>query len=198
MNTDRRSFLSSWGQALGAGWLTLNWPAIAAAASHAHEMASSSPATRKLTGITAEQGRDIESISARIIPTDDTPGAGEAGVVYFIDQSLLGFFVAHRHDFLADYADFAAGVQTAAPGSHFADFTTERQIQYLREIERTRFFSTVRLLTVVGFLASPGYGGNRDGIGWKTIGFVDEHVFSPPFGYYDRDYAGFVPYENKR
>ena len=198
MNTDRRSFLCSWGQALGAGWLTLNWPGIAAAASHAHEMASTSAAARKLTGLTAEQGRDIESISAQIIPTDDTPGAREAGVVYFIDQSLLGFFVAHRHDFLADYADFAAGVQQATPGSRFADFTTVRQIQHLREIEGTRFFSTVRLLTIVGFLASPGYGGNRDGIGWKTIGFVDEHVFSPPFGYYDRDYAGFVPYENKR
>jgi hypothetical protein len=26
------------------------------------------------------------------------------------------------------------------------------------------------------------------------IGFDDTHVYAPPFGYYDRDYAGFVPY----
>ena len=39
--------------------------------------------------------------------------------------------------------------------------------------------------------ASPEYGGNRDGVGWRMIGFVDEHAFQPPFGYYDRDYPGF-------
>ena len=38
----------------------------------------------------------------------------------------------------------------------------------------------------------PAYGGNRDGVGWKLIGFEDRHVFQPPFGYYDRDYPGFV------
>jgi hypothetical protein len=38
----------------------------------------------------------------------------------------------------------------------------------------------------------PAYGGNRDAAGWKLIGFEDQHVFHPPFGYYDRDYPGFV------
>jgi hypothetical protein len=28
----------------------------------------------------------------------------------------------------------------------------------------------------------------------KLIGFDDTHIYAPPFGYYDRDYAGFVPY----
>jgi len=40
--------------------------------------------------------------------------------------------------------------------------------------------------------ALPQYGGNRDSVGWKLIGFEDLHVFHPPFGYYDRDYPGFV------
>ncbi len=39
---------------------------------------------------------------------------------------------------------------------------------------------------------APTYGGNRDGLGWKLIGFEAQHVFQPPFGYYDRDYPGFV------
>ena len=30
-----------------------------------------------------------------------------------------------------------------------------------------------------------------DGLGWGLIGFQDQHVFSPPFGHYDRDYPGF-------
>ena len=28
--------------------------------------------------------------------------------------------------------------------------------------------------------------------GWKLLGFEDLHAFQPPFGYYDRDYPGFV------
>jgi hypothetical protein len=45
-------------------------------------------------------------------------------------------------------------------------------------------------------LSSPQYGGNYGGAGWKVMGFVDQHAFAPPFGYYDREYAGFKPYAN--
>ncbi len=38
----------------------------------------------------------------------------------------------------------------------------------------------------------PSYGSNRDSIGWRLIGFDDAHAFTPPFGYYDRDYPGFL------
>jgi hypothetical protein len=30
------------------------------------------------------------------------------------------------------------------------------------------------------------------------MGFVDEHAFTPPFGYYDARYTGFVPYPESR
>ena len=46
-------------------------------------------------------------------------------------------------------------------------------------------------MTLIGLFALPQYGGNRNGIGWRLIGFDDQHAFSPPFGYYDRDYPGF-------
>jgi hypothetical protein len=45
----------------------------------------------------------------------------------------------------------------------------------------------------MGTLASSRYGGNHEGLGWKLMGFEDQHVFEPPFGYYDRDYSGFAP-----
>jgi hypothetical protein len=44
---------------------------------------------------------------------------------------------------------------------------------------------------MLGMFAMPTYGGNRNNIGWKLIGFEDAHVFYPPFGYYDRGYPGF-------
>ena len=46
----------------------------------------------------------------------------------------------------------------------------------------------------VGMFTSPQYGGNYQGSGWKMMGFADQHAFAPPFGYYDREYTGFVPY----
>jgi gluconate 2-dehydrogenase gamma chain len=195
MDQNRRGFLSSSGQLLGAGWLTLNWPAISKAASHAHEAAASDP--KVVRNLTTGQVRDLEAISAHIIPTDDTPGAREAGVVYFMDHVLDGFFSPHVAEFQADYTEFAADVAKHSPGKHFADLPSDQQIERLKAIESTRFFGSVRFLTIVGFLASPRYGGNRDSIGWNVIGFNDEHVFQPPFGYYDREYTGFVPYDAK-
>jgi Gluconate 2-dehydrogenase subunit 3 len=196
MDSSRRSFITSSGQALGAGWLALNWPGIAAAAAHAHD-AAASPAARTISNLTAEQARDIDAIASQIIPTDDTPGAHEAGAVYFIDGALGGFFAAHRDEFLSGYGEFTAAFAKDHAGVRFADVAADRQIEFLKTFDSTGFFQTVRFLTILGLLAAPSYGGNRDGIGWKLIGFDDQHVFEPPFGYYDRDYPGFVPYESQ-
>jgi hypothetical protein len=50
---------------------------------------------------------------------------------------------------------------------------------------------------VLGLLALPSYGGNAGKAGWKLVGFDDRHVWEPPFGHYDRDYAGFEHYARK-
>ena len=74
----------------------------------------------------------------------------------------------------------------------FASLTPARQVEYLTTVDQTPFFNTTRLLTLLGMFSRPEYGGNRNGVGWKLIGFEDRHVFQPPFGYYDRDYPGFA------
>jgi hypothetical protein len=74
----------------------------------------------------------------------------------------------------------------------FAELSSAQQIAFLKSIDHTPFFDSMRFLTVLGMFAMPGYGGNRDGVGWKLLGFEDQHVFQPPFGHYDRDYPGFV------
>jgi gluconate 2-dehydrogenase gamma chain len=47
----------------------------------------------------------------------------------------------------------------------------------------------VHFLTVAGMFALPGYGGNRDKLGWALLGFEDHHAWQPPFGYYDAAYT---------
>jgi len=48
------------------------------------------------------------------------------------------------------------------------------------------------LITLLGMFSAPMYGGNHESAGWQLIGFEDRHAFEPPFGYYDRDYPGFI------
>jgi gluconate 2-dehydrogenase gamma chain len=59
------------------------------------------------------------------------------------------------------------------------------------------FFETLRQHTIEGFLIDPDYGGNRDGAGWKVIGRDREHMFQPPFGYYDKGYPGWEAAEKE-
>jgi len=196
MQGNRRTFLTASGQLLGAGWVAFHWPTISAAAATALATAESSPSAR-FANFTAAQGLDLDAIASQIVPSDETPGAHEAGAVYFMDAALGGFFAVHREEFLSQHMSFAADFAGRHGGASFARSESARQIDYLGRVATTPFFQSVRFLTVLGLLAHPKYGGNRDGIGWALVGFEDRHVFSPPFGYYDRDYPGFVPYAKK-
>ena len=62
-----------------------------AAANPARQAAAQSTGAYKFDFFTPEEAVEVEAIAARIIPTDDTPGAREAGVIYFIDRSLVTF-----------------------------------------------------------------------------------------------------------
>ena len=84
----RREFLLQMGGLATAAWVQAQWPALLSAAQHAHQAAKTPTG---FTVLTAAQAREIEAITARIIPTDDMPGAKEAGVVYFIDRALATF-----------------------------------------------------------------------------------------------------------
>jgi gluconate 2-dehydrogenase gamma chain len=55
------------------------------------------------------------------------------------------------------------------------------------ESSKSEFFSAMLAATTAGMFANPEYGGNRDKIGWKMIGFDDRYYWQAPFGYYDRD-----------
>lgn len=143
--------------------------------------------------LSAAEAADIEAVASQIIPTDDSPGAREAGVVYFIDRALASFLSQLAGDYRAQLAAFQAKFRERDPAAgSFASLPSERQIEYLKEIDQTPFFTTTRLLTLLGMFSLPAYGGNRNGVGWKLLGFEDAHAFAAPFGYYDRGYAGFV------
>lgn len=69
----------------------------------------------------------------------------------------------------------------------------ERPGRRLGGASNMSFAETLRFHTLAGFLVDPEAGGNRDYAGWKVIGRDPAHSFSPPFGFYDKDYAGWQP-----
>jgi len=195
----RRQFLVAVGNLASAGWIAMNWSQIAAAADHAghagHGAADPAAPPATLTTLSAAEAAEIDAISNQIVPTGTTPGARDAHTVYFIDNALGGFFAAQLPAFRKGLTEFSAGFAARhGAGKLFSAASDAEQIAWLQEADKTPFFTAVRRLTVLGLLALPKYGGNHDYLGWKLIGVENQHAWEPPFGHYDKDYAGFEPY----
>ncbi len=189
----RRQFLMAVGNLASASWIAVNWPQIAAAAEHAGHDMTAAPA--RFTTLSAAEAAQVDAISNLIVPGGDTPGARDAHVPYFIDNALGSFFAAQRPSFRQGLAEFEKGYAARYGSAQpFSAAPEAQQIAWLKEVDKTPFFTAVRRLTILGLIALPQYGGNHDYLGWKLIGVENSHVWEPPFGYYDRDYAGFEPY----
>ena len=192
----RRQFMAATAKLASATWIAMNWAQIAAAAEHeghaGHDM-TAPPATLKT--LTAAEAAEVDAIANQIVPGGATPGARDAHAVYFIDNALGSFFAEQLPAFRKGLVEFqSAYAARGGAGKPFSQAPEAQQIAFLHEVDKTPFFAAVRRLTVLGMLALPKYGGNYEGLGSKLIGVEDRHVWAPPFGYYDQNYAGFEPY----
>jgi gluconate 2-dehydrogenase gamma chain len=175
----RRRFVIGSLAGLSSAWLASRWPSMLPVRSHAPHLEFFSP----------EQAMEIEAVASQIIPEDETPGAREAGVVYFIDRALATFERDEQETYTQGLAELRAKTSQLFPGARrFSQLAAEQQVEVLKAVEETRFFKRVRAHSVAGFLGSPAYGANRAKVGWELIGFEDSFAFEPPFGYYDRDH----------
>jgi len=193
----RRQFLAAIGNLASAGWIAMNWPQIAFAAEHAghaaHGDADAPPTT--LTTLSAADAAQVDAIANLIVPGGAKPGARDARVIYFIDNALGSFFAAQLPAFRKGLAEFQSGyAQRYGADKPFSAAPEAQQVAWLHEVDETPFFAAVRRLTILGLTAMPKYGGNYNGVGTTLLGVIDSHYWEPPFGYYDKDYAGFTPY----
>lgn len=135
----------------------------------------------------SDEARHFAAIAARIIPTTDTPGATEAGVVHFFDQA----FTDDMRDALPAARDGLAALNAGLPDGGFAALPEAKQDAALSAIDGEPFFELMRVMTLFGYFAMSRYGGNREHAGWKLIGFDGHHgAWRPPFGHYDADAHG--------
>lgn len=203
----RRQFLFDSLTGVSAAWVAAHWSAALAAAQHA-QAATQAGAAQIFEFFTAELGKEVEALVSRIIPSDETPGAKEAGVVYFIDRALTTFAKEDQKLYTEGMKELQTKVRERFPDAErFSGLSEEQQDEILQGLDSRPafgvhpfarkpatqgFFETLRQHTIAGFLIDPDSDrkGNRDGVGWKLIGRANEHMFQPPFGHYDKDYPG--------
>jgi gluconate 2-dehydrogenase gamma chain len=136
----------------------------------------------RLQALSVRRARFVDAIAARILPTTDTPGAVEAGAVFYIDHALAGPY-AH---WLSHYACGLRALDKYAKtkfGTSFEKLGQDQQDSVLRDLESGKmpelpnggeFFELLRTHILEGVFGEPSYGGNRDMIGWKLVGFPGE------------------------
>jgi len=171
----RREFLQRTVQGSAGLWvgIQLARPLAARAAS-----ASSQPAA-----LTQLEWETIDAIAARILPTDDDPGAREAGCVNFIDKALANedASVLPLYQLSLQYLDIHCRASRQRSFTALSESEQDTVLGQLEDgetpswpagpIRPEAFFATIRFHTLVGFTADPRYGGNRDFAGWKLLGY---------------------------
>src|SRR5258707_6381693 len=93
----RRDFMTAVAGAAAATWASASWNDLSAAGAQA----AAASAQEKWLVLTPVQVRELDAVTAQLVPTDDQPGAREAHVVRFMDRSLATFAKSQRPEFEA-------------------------------------------------------------------------------------------------
>lgn len=113
---------------------------------------------------TDAEARTLEAMLAHIIPSDDAPGAREAGVIRYIDRQLT-------RKFRDQQKLYRNGIGALL---NFADLPPGEQLEELRKVEadkqRKPFFDAVVTHAMQGFYGNPRHGGNREFASWRMLG----------------------------
>lgn len=111
----------------------------------------------------------------RVLPAGDRPGAADAHAIGYAEWVCARFPRAEAG--LVAGAALLDSLARGTWGRPFAACDAGERDAVLARLEdvphRTaqRFFADLVLLTVAGCLCAPRYGGNRERVGWESIGF---------------------------
>ena len=124
------------------------------------------------------------AICEQIIPRDDTSGATDAGVIYYIDRQISGPLARHQQSYRLGLASFRKTCLQVYK-TPFEELAFEQQTDALRLIEEVNapndlwgdpsqkaFFDLVLDHTRQGFYGSPRHGGNRDYASYRMLGLA--------------------------
>lgn len=139
--------------------------------------------------ISAEARTILEAFVDRIIPADDNgPGALEAGVIFYINNSLANWNSGE----VATLTEGLFNLTRTARSRYDRDFallSNTNKDALLRDMEDGRIagfensaqiFNRLHRLTLEGMFSDPYYGGNLDYVGWDLIGYPGAVMASTP------------------
>jgi len=207
LESSRRKFLAQSAGALGLLFLDSLTPQLVAQATQ-HTREASAAGGQAFTFLTLREAADFDAFAAQIIPsTDGTPGAREAGAVYFADYVLTNINPEQQQDFRGALAALhAATLKNEPVAASFAALSSEKQIAVMKAMDKppgpaeatnglaassglggkdAEAFAGLRAMVLMGTFCDPSLHGNRLKIGWNLISFDDQSYWAPPFGYYD-------------
>jgi gluconate 2-dehydrogenase gamma chain len=132
---------------------------------------------------TPAEGEVVAAMTERIWPTtESSPGANEAGVVFYIDKSLSSFY-RELKDMHREGIASLDSYTTKTFGKSFSHLSAQQQDEVLSKMEKNAeevrpffsnpsapvFFALIVKETREGLFTDPVHGGNRNFIGWKSI-----------------------------
>ena len=111
----------------------------------------------------------LGAVCDQMIPPDQDPGGGWAGVANYIERQLRGKF----REYLPTYREGLAEADRRAGGS-FRSVPRERQLEILTQMEQDKatkaFVALVAAHSIQGYYGNPRHGGNRDYCSWSMLG----------------------------
>lgn len=152
-----------------------------------------------ITFLNAHEAATVDALAGRILPgSAEDPGAREAGAVVYIDRALAGPYKHLQRLYRTGLAALDAAC-TERHGRGFADLAETEQDGVLEGLAKDEaesaiaeeraeapeqprdigflpyFFAVVRQHVVEGTFGDPVYGGNKDAVGWRMVGFPGAH-----------------------
>jgi gluconate 2-dehydrogenase gamma chain len=137
---------------------------------------------------TDKEANLVDIITEQIIPTDDSPGAIEAGCLNFIDKQLVGYYQRHQQDYRNGLICLEKTC-AAEFNRSFAELDWDSQTALLEKLQAgdvdealwpdvssSAFFQLVRDFTIQGFYGSPRHGGNKKYISYKMLELDMPHI----------------------
>ena len=139
----------------------------------------------------AQDAAAIAAFTERLMPgAPGKPGAGDAGVLNYIDLALSGAYAELQDFYRRGLAQLDAYCRKTY-NEPFVGLDSRQQDAVITALEQGKaagftwptaqaFFNTVRTHTIEGMFADPVYGGNKDFAGWRLVGFPGgQAVYTP-------------------
>jgi gluconate 2-dehydrogenase gamma chain len=130
---------------------------------------------------TPEEALCVIALCEQIIPKDQSPGATDAGVIYYIDRQLSGVFQYDQETYrngiksLQNYCRIKSG-------KSFESLPAMEQVKVMKLMESSQigerdwsggkasdFFNLILSHTMQGFYGSPIHGGNKNYMSFEML-----------------------------